>query len=171
MLSKNNWEFASDCKTTHCSAKPSSATWSAIDSTSVIAVSPRYHFSLPSYHDFCKSYFCYPTQNWTLGNNCEKWAEKGDKTLLPVKKICRGDWEADARSIHWWGMAWRFGNLPLAEGLFRRQKNYWIASPCWVTIEHLHRRNGEYSRIHSSRSLSHHCLTTCSSSGYFKIIC
>ncbi len=51
-------EFASDGKTTHCSTQPSGAVWSMINSTSVIKDSPCYHFSLPSYHNFCKNCFC-----------------------------------------------------------------------------------------------------------------
>ncbi len=65
---------------------------------SVIQVLPRYHFSLPSYHNFCKSSFCHPSQIWTLENGCEKRMEKCDNILLSVKDICSEDCEVNAWS-------------------------------------------------------------------------
>ncbi len=62
-----------------------------INSTSVIEDSPRYHFSLSSYRDFCKSCFCYALQIRTFENGCEKLADMCDNILLFVKEICSGD--------------------------------------------------------------------------------
>ncbi len=53
----------------------------------------------------------------------------------------------------------------------QRRRNHCIASLCWTTIEHLHGGDAEYSRGHSATRLSHHCSTTCSNPGYFKIVC
>ncbi len=121
---------------------------------------------------FVKIVFCYPSQVRTFENGLfEKWTQKCDKILLSVKEICIGDYEVETRSVHWWGIAWRFDNLPLAWAFLQRQRNHSIASPCWTTIEHLHRGNCKQMRSCSSRKLSHHCSRTCSSSRYFKIIC
>ncbi len=110
-----------------------------------------------SHHNFCKSCFRYPSQIRTCENGCEKWKEKCDKILLVVKEICSRDCEVDAQSIHWWEMAWRFNNLLLTQSLLRSQRNYCIVFPCWMTNEHLHRGDGEYSRSRSLRKSSHHC--------------
>ncbi len=85
-MPKNNWEFTSIGKITYCSAQPSRGAWSVIDS-SVMEVSPRYYFSLSSYHTFCKSCFCYPSQIWTFKNGCEKWTEKCDKIWLKISAV------------------------------------------------------------------------------------
>ncbi len=55
-----------------------------------IKVSSCYHFSGPSYRNFCKRCFCYPLQIQTFENGFEKWTEKSNK-MLSVKEICNGD--------------------------------------------------------------------------------
>ncbi len=94
-----------------------------------------------------------------------------DKILLSVKEICSGDCEVDAWSVHWWGITWRFDNLPLAKAFSKgRETTAWLSHVGW-SLNICHRGDSEYSCSCSLRVSSHHCSTTCSSSVHFKIIC